>query len=120
MLTELIISGFLWVTVDIIDPEVELKVDCHRVELDINQPAKAAPAIVKFYMESRDRKYIWSYTIPMTRTATGSVLLDPPEYWVEEIKRNSHITFEIEGRKYTFNLKGSTNALKVCNGDVAE
>ena len=120
MLTELLVSGFLWVTVDMLDPEVELRVDCHRVELDINQPAKASPAIVKFYFQSRDRKYIWSYRIPMDRTATGSILLDPPEYWVEEIKRLNSITFEIEGKKYSFALNGSYEALKECNGDVAE
>lgn len=120
MLTELLVSGFLWVTVDVIDPEVELRVDCNRVELDINGPAKASPAIVKFYMQSKDRKYVWSYKIPMQRTATGSILLDPPEYWVEEIRRLNHITFEIEGRKYSFTLTGSAKALKECNGDVAE
>ena len=71
-------------------------------------------------MRSRDRQYIWSYKIPMDRTATGSILLDPPEYWVEEIRENHHIIFEIEGKQYVFDLKGSNEALKECDGVVAE
>ncbi len=116
---DILLSFILWTTIEITDPEIELNVTCDRVELDINTTPGVAPVIVKFYVHDPKFDYIWSYRVPM-RKEKGKILLEPAAYWVEEIKQSRALNLEIEGKQYTFNLKGSKKALKECNGVVAE
>ena len=115
MILELLASTVLWASTEILDPEIELRVSCDRVELDINASPKATPVLVKFYVKDMRYKFIWSYRVPMKYDAQGNILLEPTKYWIEEIRNNDSVTLEVENKQYTFNLKGSKKALEQCD-----
>lgn len=115
MLVELMLGAILWSTPDITDPNVELKVNCSAVEIDVKRLYRATPIQVKFYVYDEYFKKMWSYRVPMHQAPNGNIKLEPAEYWVEEVKRNNTLILQIENQQYAFDLKGSYEALKECS-----
>lgn len=114
---EFIASIILWSTVDP-NTGAELKASCEQVEFHYGGEPTANPVVMRFYQLSRDKKDLWTYTVPMRTTPTGALLLEPALYWVEEITRLNELTIIVENVEYKFDLTGSAKKLKC--GDVVE
>lgn len=119
MILEFLISTILWTGIDQ-HTDAKLQVSCDQVQLQYGGKPTANPALVTFYEKDERYEYTWSYTVAMDVSPTGSIILDPTEYWIEEIRKLDVIAFKINQQVYAFNLKGSHKALKECDGVVAE
>lgn len=118
MFLELLLGAILWSSQDL-NSDAELRVNCDQVEIYFSEKPKGKYLTLEFFHEDKEFDYSWIYHVPMEVSSGGTLLLEPTEYWIEEIKNLHKIEFKIGKRHLVFPLKGSKKALN-CDGDVAE
>lgn len=116
MILEVLISTILWIGIDR-DTLAELRVSCAKVELYYGGKFKSEKIPITFYLREKNR--IWKYTEAMTVTPVGAILLEPKEFWIEEIRQRNKLLITINDINYLFDLSGTKKAIN-CNGDVVE
>lgn len=111
MLAEILLSTILWTGIDPAT-NAELEVSCQKITVDYGGLPTSNKVKVTFGKYDPQFSYLWHYSIPMKVDPAGKILLEPVEYWLEEIKTQDELILEIDRKVYRFKLKGSYKALK--------
>lgn len=119
MLLEIIASSFLWAGFDHLNSAQLAVIDCKNVELYHGGEPTANKRRVDFWFKDIEYGHTYLYSKAMYVGNRGQIVLEPAEYWIEEIKRQPNIVLRVEGKEYIFDLTGTAERIK-CNGAVAE
>ena len=115
MLLELLANVILWVSTT---QDAQLKVGCNKVEFHYGGKPTAEDIVVGFYVKGKNYQRMWKYEVPMRVNPIGAILLEPTQFWVEEVKEQGELVLIVKGKKYVFDLTGSRKKLRGCGGTV--
>ena len=116
---DLLLSVFLWVGTDHLD-RAQLVVNCDKVELHYGGQPSASKRKVFFFFKDLDYGHTYTYGAPMEVGPQGQIILEPHEYWIEEIRQQKTMILRVENQEYIFDLTGTHDAIQCNDGAVAE
>ena len=122
MLKELLLISFLWGPSVWSAPDTHnravLSVECNQVLVKYNGVPRARKAIVTFWQRDEELDYMWKYSVPMKVNSNGYIILEPSEYFIEEVKRSRVLSISIDGNHFSWGLTGTKKALSNCKTGV--
>jgi hypothetical protein len=110
LLEFLLISSFLWSGQDVTG-NATLNVTCDKVEIHYGGAPTANKKKVAFWMKDLRYNHTYLYSVAMPVGSIGQIVLEPTEFWLEEIRVQKEMVIKIDGKHYIFNLEGSKQAI---------